>query len=98
QQKLLKKSDLDKMIALEQAALEAAKAPPSEQAEAPKPIKKVQAARRDFRVYQPPEVDPLLWEQVDKPAQEMDLPAGAEDVIVDLINWAFYRLTLTNLL
>jgi len=98
QQRLLKKSDLEHMQALEQAALEAAKAPPSEQAEAPKPIKKVQAARRDFRVYQPPEVDPLLWEQVDQPAQEMDMPAGAEDVIVDLINWAFYRLTLTNLL
>ncbi|PIQ25582.1 hypothetical protein COW36_21300 [bacterium (Candidatus Blackallbacteria) CG17_big_fil_post_rev_8_21_14_2_50_48_46] len=51
-----------------------------------------------FQVYQPPKDDPALWDQIGEPAEELDLPAEAEAAIVDLLNWAFYRVTLTNLL
>ncbi|MEZ0370354.1 MAG: cyclic nucleotide-binding domain-containing protein, partial [Candidatus Sericytochromatia bacterium] len=53
--------------------------------------------RKPFRIYQPPAEDPGIWEQVDTPAAHIELPVAAEEVIVDLICWAFYRLTLTNL-
>lgn len=69
-------------------------------AESSGPFRKLPEAkkREAFHIYQPPKVDPKLWEQVDQAAAEIDMPAGSEDAIVDLINWAFYRLTLTNLL
>ncbi|MBF2054119.1 MAG: cyclic nucleotide-binding domain-containing protein [Candidatus Sericytochromatia bacterium] len=92
QQQLLKAGEVEAWL---QAKAEAAAA-----AESNGPFRKLpEAKKRDpFHIYQPPKVDPKLWEQVDEAAAEIDLPAGAEDAIVDLINWAFYRLTLTNLL
>lgn len=51
----------------------------------------------NFRVHQPPQQDEALWRLVDKPASEMEIPEGAEQAITDLIVWAFYRMTLTNL-
>ena len=60
-------------------------------AEAPK------AERQPFRVYQPPAEEAGIWEQIDQPAPHIELPPAADEAIVDLICWAFYRLTLTNL-
>ncbi len=60
----------------------------------PRKQPKVQA---NFRVHQPPKQDETLWRLVDKPASEMALPEGTAHAIVDLIIWAFYRMTLTNL-
>lgn len=54
-------------------------------------------ANPNFRVHQPPKQDESLWKLIDKPAQKMDMPAGSEQAICDLIVWAFYRMTLTNL-
>ncbi len=51
----------------------------------------------NFRVHQPPPQDEALWRLVDKPASDMEIPEGAEQAITDLIVWAFYRMTLTNL-
>lgn len=56
-----------------------------------------EAPRRNFEIYQPPPEDPNIWDLIDQPAAYLELPPAAEDVIVDLISWAFYRLTLTNL-
>lgn len=69
--------------------------------EAPVELKqerKVAPPRKNFQVYQPPKDDPTLWDQIGQEAEELDLPAEAEIAIVDLLNWAFYRITLTNLL
>ena len=85
-------------LAAEAAAREAERQ--KQQAEADKILKvprqqpKVQT---QFKVHQPPKQDETLWRLVDKPASEMDLPDGTEHAIVDLIIWAFYRMTLTNL-
>ncbi|MGE3724502.1 MAG: cyclic nucleotide-binding domain-containing protein [Candidatus Sericytochromatia bacterium] len=70
-------------------------------AEAPIELKQERKAappRKNFQVYQPPKDDPTLWDQIGQEAEELDLPAEAEMAIVDLLNWAFYRITLTNLL
>ena len=54
-------------------------------------------ANPNFKVHQPPKQDESLWRLVDKPASVLDIPDGAEHAITDLIIWAFYRMTLTNL-
>ena len=67
------------------------------------PITEVAAAkpkpkiRGKFNIYQPPADDKDLWNKIDQPAEAMELPISAEAAIVDLLNWAFYRMTLTNL-
>lgn len=53
---------------------------------------------KKFQVYQPPKDDPTLWDQIGQEAEELELPAESEIAIVDLLNWSFYRITLTNLL
>jgi CRP-like cAMP-binding protein len=60
--------------------------------------RKAPVKARKFQIYQPPKDDPNLWDQIGQEAEELDLPAEAEMAIVDLLNWSFYRITLTNLL
>ncbi|MGV3523266.1 MAG: cyclic nucleotide-binding domain-containing protein [Candidatus Sericytochromatia bacterium] len=72
--------------------------PPSPVALEPTPkARKRPQVQRNFHIYQPPKEDAGLWEQIDQPGASWELPLAAEDAIVDLLNWAFYRLTLTNL-
>lgn len=53
------------------------------------------AAPREM--YQPPAEAEDAWERIDQPADFLSLDVAADEVIVDLLCWAFYRLTLTNL-
>ncbi|PKL78864.1 MAG: hypothetical protein CVV27_02710, partial [Candidatus Melainabacteria bacterium HGW-Melainabacteria-1] len=52
---------------------------------------------KNYDIYQPPPETEEIWAHIDRPAPHLELPPQAEDVIVDLLCWAFYRLTLTNL-
>lgn len=64
---------------------------------APAVVKRQPVARKDFRIYQPPAEDADLWKRIGQDAEHLELPVAAEEAIIDLLNWAFYRVTLTNL-
>ena len=61
-----------------------------------KPLK-LKPVNHKFRIFQPPKPDEKLWDRIDEVGDELELPNVAVEAIVDLINWAFYRMTLTNL-
>lgn len=63
-----------------------------------KPQKRqLKPVKHNFRIFQPPKPDPELWDRIGEKGEEIELPNAALEAIVDLINWAFYRMTLTNL-
>ncbi|HEY9840820.1 MAG TPA: hypothetical protein V6D23_10220, partial [Candidatus Obscuribacterales bacterium] len=70
---------------------------PAAAIEASGSIKRKQPPRGKFNVYQPPAEDKDLWNKIGTPGEALELPLAAEEAIIDLLNWAFYRMTLTNL-